>query len=90
MCKHAHDHCSATTPANHEDRKRPPYSIADGCDFGNLARVGVPPLTFLEVSAIAPGRMYAHILKLSGANAGRGVQATLRAHLICFAQAWWH
>ena len=56
------------------------------CDFGDLRRVGIDGLYPLEWLAIATARTYMCVYKLSGANAGTGVAATLRGQCITFQQ----
>ena len=60
----------------------PPRSIASGRQRGSLRPFGIRPLSPLEQQAIAIVRPYAIVLKISGANAGRGEQAVLRGHII--------
>lgn len=65
---------------------RPLMSVASGLDFGDARRLGLVPLTPLEVASIAHSRPYMLLYKFSGANAGRGVQPVLRGHCISFSQ----
>ena len=65
---------------------RPLNSIAAGLDFGNARRMGLRPLSWLEIQCIAFVRMYLAVLKFSGANAGKGEQSTMRGHCISFEQ----
>ena len=66
--------------------KLPARCIAT-CDFGDLRRVGIDGLYPLEWLAIATARTYMCVYKLSGANAGTGVAATLRGQCITFQQS---
>ena len=73
------------------DSMRPPLSISGGKDFGDLRRhpdflTYFSGFTEIDWMAIAPGRMYGILLKVSGANAGSGKQRSLRGHLIGFRQ----
>jgi hypothetical protein len=67
--------------------ERPTRSTANGFDFCNLARLGIPLLTLCEVLAILPARLYTMVVKLSGAKVGSGKHEFLRGHIISFMQA---
>ena len=64
---------------------RPKDCIAT-VDYGDLRRVGIEALRPLEWLAIAAGRTYLLVYKLSGANAGSGVSPTLRGQCCTFQQ----
>ena len=64
---------------------RPKDCIAT-IDYGDLRRVGIEAVRPLEWLAIAAGRTYLLVYKLSGANAGSGVSPTLRGQCCTFQQ----
>ena len=68
---------------------RPTNSIAAGIDYGCLQRYfhdHGAPLTDLELAAISCARVVQTIIKVSGANAGRGQQLASRAQSVVVLQ----
>lgn len=57
-----------------------------GVDFGDLTRIQLTPLRGIEMSAISSQRLYLHLLKVAGANAGSGEQEVMRGQAITFEQ----
>ena len=62
-------------------------SIAQGTDFGNPTRLGIPPPTELERVILSPVRLYGSVAQLSaGIPKGKSVGKVLRGHFISFFQ----
>ena len=68
------------------DKVRPPRSVSAGCDFGDLRRVGLKPLSRLEYLVLAQVRPYMVVCKFSGKLLGKGEQPVLRGQCIAFRQ----
>ncbi len=71
-------------------KKRPPYSLSDGVDFGNMLYVysrydiyKIKPLTEVEKQVISKSRMYCEIIKLVSGNPDESTeQSRLTGHVI--------
>ena len=78
-----------TCTKNVGNYSRPTNSIAAGIDYGCLQRYfhdHGAPLTDLELAAISCARVVQTIIKVSGANAGRGQQLASRAQSVVVLQ----
>jgi hypothetical protein len=63
------------------------FSIANGTDFGNPRRLGLPPPTELERVILAVVRLYSSVVQLSArAPKGKSLGKVLRGHFISFFQ----
>ncbi|KAK4028499.1 hypothetical protein OUZ56_017768 [Daphnia magna] len=63
----------------------PPLSIAAGIDFGVPSRIGRPPLHMAEQYVIARARLYASVIKLTGATSAQRHSAR-QGYVIAFPQ----
>lgn len=61
--------------------KRPKLSVANGVDFGQPERIGLPPLTLAEEILLGNGHELATIIKLKGTQSAQK-QAALKGHII--------
>ena len=85
VCKHCHD-CLANRPGGRNGGpKLPELSIANGVDFGNPDRLGLPELTLVEMYLLAPVRLYGSVIKLRPFEKDGDVRI-LNGHLIAFLQ----
>ena len=56
--------CEQCNIALYSKKKLPTYSIANGFDFGDAQRIGLPKLTLLEKAVLSRCHLYAQIIKL--------------------------
>ena len=56
--------CEQCNIALYSKKKIPTYSIANGFDFGDAQRIGLPKLTLLEKAVLSRCHLYAQIIKL--------------------------
>ena len=85
LCKHCHD-CLASRPRGRNiGAKLPELSIANGIDFGNPDRLGLPELTLVEMYLLSPVRLYGSVIKLRPFEKDGDVRI-LNGHLIAFLQ----
>ena len=64
----------------------PPYSLANGVDFGDADRIGLEPLSVFESHILSPVRTYIKVVKIE-TNTGRRrehTQSTLKGSCIYF------
>jgi hypothetical protein len=76
--------CEDCTTHLVEKSTLPVYSIANGYDFGDAARIGLPALTLLEKAVLSRCHLYAQIIKLVPAR-GFGAETyhtALKGHVL--------
>jgi len=86
LCMPCHNKLSGTRQRNsNRSVQLPELSIANGVDFGNPDRLGLPELTLVEMYLLAPVRLYGSVIKLKPFEKEGDVRV-LNGHIIAFQQ----